>query len=101
MSRITLAEILNVLQDQEQRGLVRQEGSVDGAFEAMHKVEKQCNNNSSNTGTFPLVSILQKDQSPPTKKVLVEARYKMSESNGPYGKGMQISTAVRRSHDRR
>ncbi|KAA8523929.1 hypothetical protein F0562_010352 [Nyssa sinensis] len=48
VSSITLAELLNALQAQEQRRLMRQEGSVEGAFQAisqnnMYKKEKQSN----------------------------------------------------------
>ncbi|KAJ8629085.1 hypothetical protein MRB53_022408 [Persea americana] len=59
VSSITLAELLNALQAQEQRRLMRQEGSVEGAFQVtsqnnMCKKEKQSNsNNSSNNTTFP------------------------------------------------
>ncbi|TXG70682.1 hypothetical protein EZV62_005617 [Acer yangbiense] len=59
VSSITLAELLNALQAQEQRRLMRQDGSVEGAFQAisqnnMYKKEKQSNvNNSSNNTTFP------------------------------------------------
>ncbi|KAJ8643914.1 hypothetical protein MRB53_005662 [Persea americana] len=59
VSSITLAELLNALQAQEQRRLMRQEGSVDGAFHVtsqnnMRKKEKQSNsNNSSNNTTVP------------------------------------------------
>ncbi|KAJ8635046.1 hypothetical protein MRB53_009313 [Persea americana] len=59
VSSITLAELLNALQAQEQRRLMRQEGSVNGAFHVtsqnnMCKKEKQSNsNNSSNNTTFP------------------------------------------------
>ncbi|KAJ8633086.1 hypothetical protein MRB53_026422 [Persea americana] len=58
-SSITLAELLNALQAQEQRTLMRQEGSMEGAFQAisqnnMYKKAKQSNsNNSSNNTTFP------------------------------------------------
>lgn len=50
MSSITLVELLNALQTQEQRRLMRQEGSVKGEFQAisqnkMYKKEKQNNNN--------------------------------------------------------
>ncbi|KAJ8620273.1 hypothetical protein MRB53_028802 [Persea americana] len=54
VSSITLAELLNALQAQEQRKLMRQERSVEGAFQAisqnnMYKKEKQSySNNSSN-----------------------------------------------------
>ncbi|KAJ8616575.1 hypothetical protein MRB53_035947 [Persea americana] len=59
VSSITLAELLNALQAQEQRRLMRQEGSVEGAFQVtsqnnMCKKEKQSNsNNNSNNTTFP------------------------------------------------
>ncbi|KAJ8634468.1 hypothetical protein MRB53_008735 [Persea americana] len=59
VSSIALAELLNALQAQEQRRLMRQEGSVDGAFHVtsqnnMCKKEKQSNsNNSSSNTTFP------------------------------------------------
>ena len=42
LSSITLAELLNALQAQEQRRLMRQEGPVEGAFQA-----KSLNNNGS------------------------------------------------------
>ena len=56
MPSITLAELLNALQAQEQRRLMRQEESVEGAFQAIsqYKKEMQRNNNSSNnTQKFP------------------------------------------------
>ncbi|XP_028119242.1 uncharacterized protein LOC114316765 [Camellia sinensis] len=58
MLSITSVELLNALQAQEQRRLMRQEGSVEGAFQAilqnnMYKKEKHSNNNnSSNNTTF-------------------------------------------------
>lgn len=36
-SRITLTKVLNTLQAQEQRRLIRQEGPVEGAFQAKSK----------------------------------------------------------------
>jgi hypothetical protein len=70
VSRITLAELLNALQAQEQRRLMRQEGSVEGAFQAtsqnnMYKKEKQSNsNNSSNNTTFPPCPYCKKSNHP-------------------------------------
>ena len=66
MSSITLAELLNALQAQEQRRLMRQEGFVEGAFQVisqnnMYKIEKQ--NNSNNT-TFPPCPYCKKSNHP-------------------------------------
>ena len=45
LSSITLAELLNALQAQEQRRLMRQEGSVEGAFQARSQNYKGGKNN--------------------------------------------------------
>ena len=67
MSSITLAELLNALQAQEQRRLMRQEGSVEDAFQAIsqYKKEMQSNNNSSNnTQKFPPCPYFKKSNHP-------------------------------------
>ncbi|RVW83118.1 hypothetical protein CK203_040735 [Vitis vinifera] len=74
MPSITLAELLNALQAQEQRRLMRQEESVEGAFQAIsqYKKEMQRNNNSSNnTQKFPPCPYCKKSNHP-QKKVLME-----------------------------
>ena len=48
LSSISLAELINALQAQEQRRLMRQEGHVEGAFQA-----KSMKNNSENHSTCP------------------------------------------------
>ncbi|RVW82656.1 Retrovirus-related Pol polyprotein from transposon RE1 [Vitis vinifera] len=67
LSSITLAELLNVLQALEQKRLMRQESSVEGAFQAKTQTNegntrrrknkknnnKPSNNNNQKTGTYP------------------------------------------------
>ena len=101
MSSITLEKLLNALQTQEQRRLMRQEGSMEDAFQAIsqYKKEMQSNNNSNNnTQKFPPCPYCKNIQSF-TKKVLVEAGCKMSQVclARTCGKDMQISTVARRS----
>ena len=103
VSSITLAELLNALQAHEQRRLIKQEGSVEGAFQAIYtdKKEMQSNNNSSNnTQKFPPCPYYKKSNHP-QKKVLVEAGCKMSQvwSTRVCGMNMQISIAARRSQN--
>lgn len=70
VSSITLAELLNALQAQEQRRLMRQEGYMEGVFQAvsqnnMYKIGKQSNiNNSSNNTTFPSCLYCKKSNRP-------------------------------------
>ncbi|WKA09042.1 hypothetical protein VitviT2T_026720 [Vitis vinifera] len=67
VSSITLAKLLNALQAQEQRRLMRQEGSVEGAFQAIsqYKKEMQSNNNSNNyTQKFPPCPYYKKSNHP-------------------------------------
>jgi hypothetical protein len=105
VSSITLAELLNALQAQEQRRLMRQAGSVEGAFffkiteqyaTKKQKLQQQQHN-------ISIVFLLQKIQ-PSTEQMLVEAGYKMSQmwTARTHWKGMQISTttaAARRSQN--
>lgn len=44
LSKITLAELLNTLQAQKQRRLMRQDGTVEGALAANHKTQSKGNN---------------------------------------------------------
>ncbi|KAL6333170.1 hypothetical protein AAG906_028353 [Vitis piasezkii] len=60
LSSITLAELLNALQALEQRRLMRQGSSVEGAFQAKTQTNegntrrrKNSNNNNQKTGTYP------------------------------------------------
>ena len=75
---ITLTELLNALQAQEQRRLMRQEGAVEGAFQAKsqnnnggkNKKKKQSinkKNQSSNTQVFPPCPYCKKDNHPQKK----------------------------------
>ena len=103
VSSITLAELLNALQAHEQMRLIKQEGSVEGAFQAIYidKKEMQSNNNNiNNTQKFPPCPYCKKSKHP-QKKVLVEARCKMSQvwSTRACGMNMKISIATRRSQD--
>ncbi|RVW84653.1 hypothetical protein CK203_044610 [Vitis vinifera] len=71
VSSITLAELLNALQAHEQRRLIKQEGSVEGAFQAIYtdKKEMQSNNNSSNnTQKFPPCPYYKKSNHPQKKQ---------------------------------
>ncbi|XP_038684122.1 uncharacterized protein LOC119984324 [Tripterygium wilfordii] len=54
LSSITLAELLNTLQAQEQRRLMRQEGSMEGAFQA--KSQHYNNNKDKNSSKQPEIS---------------------------------------------
>ena len=84
LSSISLAEIVNALQALEQRRMMRQEGSVKGAFQAKsqnndsHKDRKKNKNNKSSNnkknqkGAHPSCPHCKKKKSSSTK-VLVEA----------------------------
>ncbi|XP_047256224.1 uncharacterized protein LOC124888977 [Capsicum annuum] len=52
LSKITLAELLNTLQAQEQRRLMRQDGMVEGALAANHKTQSKGNNSRKNYPHF-------------------------------------------------
>ena len=67
VSSITLVELLNTLQAQEQMRLMKQEGFVEGAFQAIsqYKKEMQSNSNSSNnTQKFPPCPYYKKSNHP-------------------------------------
>ena len=53
LSSITLAKLLNALQAQEQRRLIRQEGSVEGSFKANFQNNFGNKNNNSTQGFSP------------------------------------------------
>jgi hypothetical protein len=81
VSSITLAELLNALQAQEQRRLMRQAGFLEGAFFAKSHnniQQRNINNNNNNNTTFPSCPYCKKIQSS-TEQMLVEAGYKMSQ----------------------
>ena len=94
LSSITLAELLNALQAQEQRRLMRQKGLLRVSFKPDHRITKEAKQY---TCLFTL-SLLQKKYSS-TQQVLVGARHKMSQvwSIRTCGKNMQDSTTTRRS----
>ena len=66
VSSITLAELLNALQAQEQIRMMRQAGSVEGAFfaKSQNNIQQRNRNYSSSNTTFPLCSYCKKSNHP-------------------------------------
>ena len=69
VSSITLAELLNALQAQEQKRLMRQAGSVEGAFfaKSQNNMQQRNRNYSSSNTTFTLCSYCKKSNHPQSR----------------------------------
>jgi len=69
VSSITLAELLNALQAQEQRRLMRQAGFVEGAFFAKshNNIQQRNINNNNNNTTFPSCPYCKKSNHPQSR----------------------------------
>ena len=91
ISHITLSKVLHAIKAQEQRKLMRWEGSMEGAFQVKlqinnngkshnKKLEAFANNKNQNNNTQVHLPCLycKKTNHPQKKKVLVEARCKVS-----------------------